>query len=146
MTADEAIDLMGEEAWTDAETMEVLSTHLLELGVVQGMTEDEAARQCRGFRPFSHTPEDEALYRLEAEVRGKILARHADKCRVLAWDQLNREWREQYWAKPAHPELRVTGGWPDILFVITDGPSHPTSHLTLAGVREQPRLLRPTSK
>ena len=112
------------DAWTDADAMRVLSDRLLEEGAVYPMTDYEAKQQSKAYA--SMQPEDLALYTIE--------------CQVRTW--LMRDCDRGF-------QLRVTGGWPDIRFVVLYQPNLSRSgsageRLAFRGAPRdgQPRLLR----
>ncbi len=80
------------DAWADADSMRVYADLLLERGVVKEETEEHAKSWARSFKDME--PRDWALYDLEAQVRSYILS---DSPYLM---------------------LRVTGGWPDIYYVV----------------------------
>lgn len=109
-------------AWFDAASMQVFVDRLLEEGKIQAVTDDESQARRRWYGP-DHSSRDDALYRLECDAREWTLRLFSDSF-----------------------ELRVTGGWPDIVFVVYR--NHGDSDATLSdraeflGVVKQPRLLR----
>lgn len=111
------------EAWSDASSMQVFVDRLLEEGEIRAVSDEEAARRCSWYGP-DHSVRDDALYRIECEAREWTLKLFTDSF-----------------------ELRVTGGWPDCVFVVyrNHGPdAEATLHdrVEFMGVRKQPRLLR----
>lgn len=113
---------LAKSAWTDKASMAVLSDRFLELGMRRRPT----ARSVTV--PDEHAERDEALYHLECEVRMWIL-----------------EYFGTRMIPPAALELRVTGKWPDVVFVVhrSGPPGSDTPRVEVVpGVFEQPRLLR----
>lgn len=112
---------LATSAWTDVESMVILSDHLLETGMVRS-----ASRIDGGDWGFSDR--DSGLFDLECRTRQWILDYFGP--RMIPSSKL---------------ELRVTGEWPNILFIAR-------SHVVglplgmrvevVPGVFEQPRLLR----
>ena len=115
---------MGRRAWSNAEHMQVLADLALESGL-------DLARLHEEFRPTRRLEEitaDDEAYAIECFVRKAIL-------------------------RSINPrlELRVTGGWPDILFVVCRTCRLPRLgsdvmgklHLHFMGKLRQPRLLEP---
>lgn len=118
------------KAWIDAVAMNVLVDRLLEDGhivAVDAASMDAShPRSLRNGFSSEHTLKDDALYLLECAAREWILKAH-----------------------DAQLELRVTGGWPEILFVVyrnygLDGWDATLSERIefVPGVKRQPRLLR----
>ncbi len=115
------------DAWMDADVMRVLTDRLLEEGLIQAMSETEARLKAAYYVDMQ--PEDLALYEIE--------------CRVREW--LMRGCTRGF-------QLRVTGGWPDICFVVLYQPNRASVRLQGqriafrgAPTEGQPRLLRASS-
>lgn len=104
-----------EEAWHDLERFQVLADSLLEGGL-------EIKALTGSIRRASAPSRDDGLYDLE--------------CAVREW-MIRQRFGEGF-------ELRVTGAWPDLRFVVCakDDPAGFVNRATFAGVEEQPRLLR----
>lgn len=88
----ENIKLVG-DAWRDPESMKILADMLLMLGIVTAPSEEEAERQARVY--VLRDPKDWALFRIEASVREWIVSSYSDL------------------------ELRVTGSWQGLRFIVT---------------------------
>lgn len=114
---------LATEAWSDAASMQVFVDRLLEEGQIQMVTADESESRCTWYGP-DHSHRDDALYRLECDAREWILRLYTDPF-----------------------ELRVTGAWPEILFVVyrNHGGSEDATlsdRVEFIGTVKQPRLLR----
>jgi hypothetical protein len=117
-------------AWTNAEDMSVLVDRLLETDLIQGELDRRPFGCQRDAHETARAPftADDGLYWLESAAREWTLD---------LFDEL---------------ELRVTGGWPDIFFVVCRNPFSPNkgpargdatlSRVEFEGVLKQPRLLR----
>lgn len=112
------------DAWTDADVMRVLADNLLEKGSIEALSEIEASLWVQSYSGMDQ--EDYALFRLECDVR-QWLMRSCDR----------------------HFELRVTGRWPEVRFVVLyqQGIVPPwlkKDRIPFRGAPEdgQPRLLR----
>ena len=128
---------LAEEAWTDADAMAVLVDRLLSDGLISpaALLADQERRVAA--YPAGHSAKDDALYELEVRAREWILALFSDRYHL----------DPNGYSTPL--ELRVTGGWPDISFVVCraykfepPGPPTPRVRVAVFGVEEQPRLLR----
>lgn len=118
-----ALHKLARAAWSDTASMQVLMDRLLELGAIEGFPEFEHERRVSWYGT-DHSAKDDALYRLESAAREWIINLHSSDL-----------------------ELRVTGPWPDIVYVVyrNDGPKGETTlseRVEFLSVVKQPRLLR----
>lgn len=112
---------LGQEAWTDEASMVVFADRLLLEGKIA--VESEVVQKLATSWYAGHDPVDDALYGLECDARSWLLAFYKDV------------------------EMRVTGPWPDVLFLVwfNDGQKGVTTlceRVRFQGVIAQPRLLR----
>lgn len=127
-----SLEKLAEEAWTDADAMTVLVDRLLSDGLISPAASlADQERRVAAYGP-NHSAKDDALFYLECRSREWILKLY-----------------HQRYATPTSspPELRVTGPWPDIRFVVwgvgkTKAHGDLTFRISVFGVPEQPRLLR----
>ena len=117
---------LAQQAWSQADEMQVLADELLARGLVQQLTVEENADRCSWYAD-DLPRRDCAFLWLESDVRDWILSQ----------------------IKTTPPlELRVTGRFPDILYVVyrqnttIRGATFRGERFELFGVVEQPRLLR----